>query len=180
MDDLALDARKGLPPALRVLVEELPRLDWPGHPRFHGLASFWLDRHLDFRRVTDMLLTDARVRLDGGMDALDHGRRIARLGSHLVQSLHGHHQIEDAQYFPQMTRMDPRVATGFALLDADHHALDALLQDFVAAANAVIAGKPGAEGRFEPEMQRFARLLDRHLEDEEDLVVPLILRSGLG
>jgi len=177
--DLSLTARAGLPPALQVLVAELPRLHWPQHPNFHGLASFWLDRHLDFRRVTGLLQDEARARLDGGLDPRAHAARVSRLGGHLIQSLHGHHQIEDHEYFPVMARMDPRVTAGFDLLEADHQALDGLLAAFVTAANAVISGGDGAEAAFETEVSRLRGLLIRHLEDEEDLVVPLILRTGM-
>jgi hemerythrin-like domain-containing protein len=180
MTDLSLRTRAGLPPALRVLVAEMPRLSWPDHPRFHGLASFWLEKHLEFRRLTSALLADADRRLDAGIDPQDHARRVARLGGHLVNGLHGHHQIEDAHYFPEMARMEPRVAQGFDLLDADHQAMDGLLADFVAAANAVIGLQPGAEGRYRETVAGFEHLLIRHLEDEEELVVPVILRTGLG
>jgi hypothetical protein len=178
-DPLALGLRTGLPDALQVLVRELPRLQWPQNPRFHGLASFWLDRHLDFRRVQAMLAADAAARLAGEMDAADHARRLARLGGHLLDSLHGHHQIEDAEYFPLMATLDARVSRGFDLLDADHQALDGALHGFADAANAVLRGEPDAAAHWPDRMTGFSVLLNRHLEDEEDIVIPLILKSGL-
>lgn len=178
-DPLALGLRTGLPDALQVLVRELPRLQWPHHPRFHGLASFWLDRHLDFRKVQALLAQDAAARLAGDMDPADHARRLARLGGHLLDSLHGHHQIEDAEYFPLMATLDARVARGFDLLDADHAALDGTLHGFADAANALLRDEPDAAARLADRLGGFAAFLNRHLEDEEDIVIPLILKSGL-
>jgi hemerythrin-like domain-containing protein len=98
--------------------------------------------------------------------------------------LQGHHQIEDHHYFPVLSQKDPRIRTGFDLLDADHHALDGYLASFVDGANGAIQGvtqgadpKPGAEA-FRNELGNLARLLDRHLIDEEELVVPVILKFG--
>jgi len=49
MDDLR--HRKGLPDALRVLLEQYPRALWESHQNFDGLTRFWLERHLMFRRA---------------------------------------------------------------------------------------------------------------------------------
>jgi hypothetical protein len=57
--------------------------------------------------------------------------------------LHGHHQIEDHHYFPLLRQKDARIERGFDLLDADHHALDGILNRFVAQANGAIRGGGG-------------------------------------
>lgn len=183
-DPLALDTRDGLPDTLRVLLADYPRAGWAQDPNFHGLVSFWLDRHLTFRRIMEALAGDARRLIDRSMDPRDYGGRLARLGQILVDELHGHHQIEDAHYFPVLARREPRIERGFALLDADHKALDAHLAAFAGAATAAlraIAG--GGDGRdwgaaFLTRLEGLQRLLDRHLTDEEELVVPVILRHG--
>jgi hypothetical protein len=78
---------------------------------------------------------------------------------------------------------------GFDLLDTDHGALDGAMHRLAEATNAVLAtmraGNPaeGAAGNLATELAAFGRLLDRHLIDEEELVVPVILdhpESGLG
>ena len=53
--DLALDARDGLPDALRVLVAAYPRAGWQGHGNFGGMVRFWLERHAMFRDLTGRL-----------------------------------------------------------------------------------------------------------------------------
>jgi hypothetical protein len=179
-DPLALGTRTGLPDALRVLVAELPRAGWETHPAFAGLAQFWMDRHLLFRRLMDALRADTEAWLDEAMSQQEYAARVQRLGGMLVGTLHEHHGVEDAVYFPQMQVMEPRLLRGFEMLDRDHHALDDWLARFTNAANGAI-GRPDrdAVGAFHGELARFAPLLSRHLEDEEDLVVPVILRTGL-
>ena len=179
-DPMDLATRSGLPDALRVLLADLPRAGWETHPGFGGLAQFWMDRHLLFRRLMDGLRTDAEARLDNAIAADVFAVRVNRLGGMLVGTLHEHHGVEDTVYFPQMQAMEPRLLRGFEILDRDHHALDAWLSRFeTAAALAISTPAPDAVGAFHDELARFAPLLNRHLEDEEDLVVPLILRTGL-
>lgn len=180
---LELGTRAGLPEALRVLVAEMPRQGWEAHPGFHGLVSFWLERHLSFRRLMDAMEGEARAMLDRRLDPERFARGLSRMGGAFLEQLHGHHQIEDHQYFPQLRRIEARLERGFDLLDADHHALDAILGRFAAAANGAIRGVqagnggPGAEA-FRKELVALQRLIDRHLTDEEDLIVPVILRHG--
>ncbi len=183
MTTLDLDLRTGLPDALRVLLEEFPRDSWDDHPGIEGLVRFWLDRHMMFRRMTERLTLDAERRKDGLIDRAAYVSGLSRLGSAFVGELHGHHNIEDAHYFPMLATKDPRIAAGFEMLDKDHHALDAHLNAFVERANAVLqAGDTDGSqvGRFAEELERLDKLLDRHLIDEEDLVVPVILKYGAG
>ncbi|WP_323766444.1 hemerythrin domain-containing protein [Marinovum sp.] len=173
---LALAQRAGLPEALRVLLADYPRAAWPQHENFAGLVAFWLDRHLMFRQLTEALREDAEARIDNRIDPQAHVRRLGRFGAMLVDQLHGHHQIEDLHYFPKLAGLEPRLQRGFELLDSDHHAMDALLSRFSEAADGVLQG--GEAGAFHTELQGFAGLLNRHLVDEEELIVPVILRHG--
>ena len=182
MEDHDLTRRSGLPDALRVLVTEMPRDEWEAHPAFRGLAEFWLDRHMMFRKLAALLKAEAEARLDGRLDPATHVARVSRFGGLYLGELQGHHNVEDAHYFPVMAGLDARVARGFELLDADHHALDALLGDFAERANAVIRGggtdRDAAGGLLET-ITRMERVIDRHLIDEEEIVVPLILQHRL-
>ncbi|MFN3937566.1 MAG: hemerythrin domain-containing protein [Gemmobacter sp.] len=181
--DHSLDSRQSMPDALRVLLDEYPRAGWPRHRNFDGLVRFWLERHLMFRRLTEAMATDTEALLERRLDPRMHSARLARFGGIFVSELHGHHHIEDAHYFPVLAQAEPRIAAGFELLDADHKALDGILSRFADAANSAIRAEEGqrhraAAGEFLTELRTTQRLLDRHLTDEEDLVVPVILRHG--
>lgn len=176
MTDLSLDTRTGLPDALQVLLAAYPRAGWETHPEFGALTRFWLDRHLMFRRLADLLRSDTQARIDGGLDPAVYLQRLNRFGGMLVGELHGHHQIEDVHYFPRLSRMEPTLERGFDLLDADHHTLDDRLAGFTSAANGVLSG--GAPGPFLEALEALDALLDRHLLDEEDLIVPVLLKHG--
>ena len=181
--DLSLETRTGLPDALRVLLAEYPREGWEADPNFAGLVEMWLDRHLLFRRLMEAMRTEAEALLDGRTDPHAWAGRASRLGSHFVGDLHGHHTVEDQHYFPLLVTRDPRLEQGFDILDRDHHALDRHLNAFVDEANGALRAldAPGFRteaGRFHAGLIRLGGFLDRHLTDEEELIVPVILRDG--
>jgi hemerythrin-like domain-containing protein len=179
-DDLS--RRDRLPPDLVTLLAEWPRERWSDLPGFEGLAAFWLDRHLGFRALMAGLQQDAENMAEGRIDPNRWQQRVLRGGDQLVQGLIGHHQIEDASYFPAMVRLEPRLSRGFDLLDADHHALDGLLDAFVTGANTALQAsdpRPAALA-FHASLVPFERQLVRHLEDEEDLIIPVILKHQMG
>jgi iron-sulfur cluster repair protein YtfE (RIC family) len=181
-DPFALDGRKGLPEHLRVLAERYPRTEWRGHPNFNDLTAFWLERHGMFRQLNDLLVDATQRRLDGANPR--YGREMQHYTSMFLNQLHGHHQIEDQHYFPQFIPLDARLVQGFEILDRDHHALDGHIHALAATTNAVLhriaAGEDDErEARDLLAAQTdFRKFLHRHLEDEEDLVVPVILEYG--
>lgn len=182
-DPTSLSRRTDLPEALRQFADELPRKDWTGHPQFRGLAEFWLEKHLGFRHLVDHLVVELEAAADGDRDPAALRRTVSRFGSMLIRGLHDHHSIEDHHYFPILRDLEPRVVQGFDLLDNDHHALDPWMARVTEEANALIAA-PGAlrdeSLRLLACLDEFGPFLIRHLTDEEDIVVPIILRSGLG
>lgn len=182
-DLLPLDQRSRLPDALRVLVEDYPRETWERHANFAGLVQFWLERHLMFRKLLGTMSHDTDQVLDGKMDQDGFRQRLSRYGNILLGQLHEHHMIEDTHYFPKLVPLEASVARGFEILDADHHALDSLMQGFAEGANGVLQPKAGedpkrAAATFQGGLARFGTLIDRHLEDEEDLIVPVLLKHG--
>jgi hypothetical protein len=70
-------------------------------------------------------------------------------------------------------------------LVADHHALQALTDRFAKGANAVLGEPNGprqreAVCRFLTDLTDFDRRLVRHLTDEEDLILPVVLKHRVG
>lgn len=175
-----LENRQGLPDGLRILLPLYPRNLWSQHRNFDGLVAFWLDRHLGFRAKTARMAAETDALLDRARDPQDFAVGLSSLGNHFLHDLHGHHTIEDVHFFPRLTRMEPRLALGFDMLETDHQAIDGLLQRFTSAANALLRSPADltlAAG-FAGELAHITRLLDRHLTDEEDLIVPVILDRG--
>ncbi len=184
MNDLALADRDRLPDALCVLLAEYPRDGWDADPGFDGLIRFWLDRHLMFRRLMTELRDGTEALLDRKMDDQRYVALTSRYGGMFVNGLHEHHTIEDTYYFPKLVQQDARIEKGFAILDQDHHDLDGFLSSFVSRANEVIGVAADRDrlqtsaGRFRDELAQLEGLLNRHLVDEEELIVPVILRYG--
>lgn len=174
--DLALTRRAGLPDALRVLAEAYPRAAWEGHENFGEMVRFWMQRHAMFRELIGVLRNDSESLADGAMDFKAYAPRLQRYGGMFLNELHMHHNIEDQHYFPQLIKLDARLEQGFELLEADHAAIDPMLHSMAEAANAVLQG--GEAGVLRDRITGFGDLLERHLTDEEELVVPVILHSG--
>ena len=180
--ELALETRAGLPEALRVLLQDYPREAWESDPHFSGLIRFWLDRHLMFRRLVATMRTEAEQALDRAMEERVFGAHLSRYGSMFIGELHGHHSIEDAHYFPVMKTLDSRIERGFDILDHDHHAIDRHLGEFTDVANRALSSiaesKPATDeiAAFRKWLVRVEGFLDRHLVDEEELVVPVLLK----
>ena len=101
----------------------------------------------------------------------------------LLQQLNVHHQIEDYHYFPIFRAADQRLARGFDVLEGDHHAIHADMAATADAANAVLLRALAGDtdtlrscgDAYADVSGRLLGGLIRHLDDEEDLIVPLIL-----
>lgn len=185
MTDTALATRTALPPEATRLIDEIPREAWETHPQFEGLVRFWLERHEMFRKLMGLMSQETQGFLDSRAAPQRFGQAISRYGGAFVNELHGHHQIEDHHYFPILRDKDPRIGLGFDILDADHRALDGLLNGFVQSANGAIQGLNGQDpragaGRLLTDLTELERQIGQHLNDEEDLVVPVILKFGAG
>jgi iron-sulfur cluster repair protein YtfE (RIC family) len=136
-----------------------------------------------FRKVMGQLREGAEGYLDGAKDPMRYAAETQRLAGFFLNQLHGHHQIEDQQYFPMLAAHDAKLVEGFDLLDSDHLALDGHIYSLAERTNAMlhVAGQAGMRdraGELHTALSQFHVFLNRHLEDEEDLVVPVILHYG--
>ena len=179
----ALASRTGLPAGFRYLLDEFPRDRWTS--TLDETAAFWLQMHASFRRHQAHMEGLVGQWRDIGDAVALHRQLIPTLQSFL-QHLDGHHRIESGQYFPMMRTIEPRIGAGIDLLDRDHDAihetLEALFRGGLAFHQAVVGGAPDAADkahRLSDLIDRNARPLLRHLEDEEDIVIPLIQLRGL-
>ncbi len=178
--------RKGLPHDMQTLYRDLPRDGWPDHPNFARATRNWMGAHLGFRQLAGLLQTESERFLDGQTDDHLYSERLGHFGTILVRNLHGHHTWEDRSFFPELEAADPRFARGLDMLETDHVALDTLLEDVTKRGNRVVQLATLAPGQMPEEarplrdtLDRLNRFLTRHLTDEEDLVVPIILHHHL-
>ena len=182
---LALAQRDGWPAELRTLVERYPREMWSGHENLGQMARFWLQRHDMFRKLGGM--TDAAVLRfrEGGTKPAEFAGWFGPRLQFFLEQLHAHHRIEDGYYFPIFRAADARLARGFDVLENDHGALHEGIERSVTAANALLGALGGDVDALMRAGESYALAsasllqgLRRHLDDEEDLIVPLILDRG--
>jgi len=184
IDNLALASRSGWPEDLRVLMARFPREQWDGHANLGAMARFWLSRHAMFRELSGNIEEVTAAFLKGELPAADFPRQLVPRLQFLLSQLNVHHQIEDQHYFPIFRAAEERLARGFDVLEGDHHAIHADMAATAETANALLralADKSDALKQGDAYAQASGALLKgliRHLDDEEDLIVPLILDRG--
>ena len=183
--DLALASRTGLPEDLRVLIARYPREQWQGHANLGEMARFWLSRHDMFRELAAAIQTVETQFRARTLPAAEFPRQLVPRLQFLLSQLDVHHQIEDLHYFPIFRAAEARLKRGFDVLEADHHAIHADMAATADTANALLralAGDADALRRcgddYATASGALLKGLIRHLDDEEDLIVPLILDRG--
>lgn len=181
-----IDTRAGWPDELKVVLRDYPRDTWG--QTHSSMARFWIDKHNYLRRQS-VALQDANddYRKDPSK-AAHFGSWVAPRLQGFLGELHGHHQIEDFHYFPSFKQAEPRLCAGFDVLNSDHQLIHTGIMGIVESINEFIktiqtdsannldAQKRAADSYVEASAQLHARLL-RHLEDEEDLIIPLMIRQ---
>ncbi|ADZ71796.1 hemerythrin domain-containing protein [Polymorphum gilvum] len=187
-DKTHLDSRGGLPAEWLFLLENHPRSGWRGHPNLGPMADFWLARHQGFRDLGTVLDDALAGFREGRLEARSFATFFAPRLQHFLTELHHHHMIEDHHYFPVFAAAERRLAAGFDLLEADHELIHERIQRVVGRANDLLAALGGidrdrvrrAADAYADDGGLLLRGLVRHLDDEEDLIVPLILDRGEG
>lgn len=188
MTETSLLTRTGIPEEFRVLLDKYPRAEWGTVHTIGGLGQFWLDRHNEFRDISALLDEGTVKALEGELQPVDFARWFAPRLNHFLTALNGHHQIEDYQYFPVFAAADERLKGGFDLLDQDHHLIHDMLERNAAAANDFIGALQSESGKdprkaldaYAEEARILLKGLIRHLDDEEDLILPLLMEQGEG
>ncbi|WP_372633281.1 hemerythrin domain-containing protein [Alcanivorax jadensis] len=107
-------------------------------------------------------------------------RLLTTIGNHghnLLKNLHSHHGFEDSSVFPVLRQHHPRLAAGFDVLEQDHLVLDALLDDIDQQLNhfPALATDPRKLDIAHRQAADLEALLHRHMDDEEDIIVPIYL-----
>jgi hemerythrin-like domain-containing protein len=185
IEALALARRSGWPEDLRVLIARYPREQWEGHANLGEMARFWLSRHAMFRELSTMIAAIEAQFREGALSPAEFPRQLVPRLQFLLQQLGVHHQIEDLHYFPIFRAAEERLARGFDVLESDHHAIHADMDRTAETANALLRALQGdadvlrrCGDDYAAASGALLKGLIRHLDDEEDLIVPLILDRG--
>lgn len=175
-----------MPAEMHLLLSDYPRENWPEHPGFHEAVQHWLGAHQMFRQLAQIVRTDTQGYLDRDLEERAYAARLSRYGSLLLRNLQGHHGWEDHVFFPQLSAADPRFDAGLDLLETDHSDLDQVLDAFAISGNRALhqieLDAPEAletASDVLAQAETIERFLNRHLGDEEDLAVPIILHHRL-
>jgi iron-sulfur cluster repair protein YtfE (RIC family) len=186
MTQHSIDTRQGLPTEMQILLRDYPRVTWPENPNLARSTQNWMAAHSMFRQLAAIITQETQGFLDKASDPQRYAGRLAHYGNLLVRNLHGHHHWEDRAFFPELEAADPRFAAGLAMLEGDHVALDALLERFTRQANRVVqlatleeAQMPAEAGPLAEVSAGIEQFLHRHLTDEEELAVPILLHHRL-
>ncbi len=182
---LSLTVRTGLPAEVAYLRESYPRPLWRGHANYGQLADFWLQVHGSLREYGKALEEITEAFREGRSDATLFQQAFVPRMNQFLQHLMGHHQIEDQAYFPKFRALDPRMAVGFELLENDHVLIHERLLGSVDSARGLMAAlsqdadaRRRAADAYASVSRDLLALLLRHLEDEEELVIPGMLQHG--
>ncbi len=186
IENLGLASRSGWPDDLRVLVTRYPREQWDGHANLGSMARFWLSRHAMFRELAGMIDVIMSQFRSGELPAADFPRQLVPRLQFMLEQLNTHHQIEDQHYFPIFRAADDRLARGFDVLEGDHHAIHDDMGKTAETANALLRALQASDtddltrcgDAYAAASGGLIKGLIRHLDDEEDLIVPLILDRG--
>ena len=102
-----------------------------------------------------------------------------RTGRQLLQAAHHHHAIEDASYFPAFRQAFPKLGSALDLLDNDHRILGAALDETGDALDRVQAQgeQRGLVALAYDRARALEHLINRHLDDEEDVIIPIFLHA---
>ncbi|GAA6208564.1 hemerythrin domain-containing protein [Cognatishimia sp. WU-CL00825] len=181
-----INVRQGLPQDMQLLLRDYPRDAWPGHPNFARATQNWMRAHQMFRKLAEILEADTKGILDKQTDPERFAARLGHYGNQLIGNLHGHHGWEDHSFFPELQAADDRFERGLEMLESDHVEMDGLLDNLTRNANRYLKLSDLSPKDAENELpailantQAIGRFLTRHLADEEDLVVPIILHHKL-
>ncbi len=184
---LRLDARSGLPEDWRFLLADYPRETWTAHTNLGEHTRFWLSIHRYFRITGVQLASRGDDYREGRISSHEFRTAIAPRLQQFLETLDHHHRIEDHVFFPKFMAADRRFVKGIELLEADHSIVDAEVHQMINTANDLLR-TPADDGEtlkrvgmaFAGSSDRIVKLLGRHLDDEEEIVVPLMLDRGEG
>lgn len=189
MDDGPLGlSRRGpnsLPAAWIASLKHHPKHLWGVNANLGGVILFWLNKHRSLKETLGAINTLLGKAAERQFDLIENLPDLHQLLLGFGQEFELHHHAEDHHYFPLYARAAPELIKGFDLLENDHQLLhEALLDTFTCARE--IFHRAHRDHRVHRDLivamgassGRLHKYLIRHLDDEEDVVVPFVLSRG--
>ena len=163
------------------LYNKLPPDQWFGADYAYK-TSGWLKVHTNIRKRQRILMQISDAYISGEFDWSEYRSQILKRINMHVLKLHQHHGVEDEGFFPEFVSMYPKLAPAFEILGHDHEYLNELL-DKLQIQNDQLARSEVEDKALAEELHKtlvaVTDLLQQHLTDEEDLVIPILgLRQG--
>lgn len=163
------------------LYNKLPPDQWFGADYAYK-TSGWLKVHTNIRKRQRILTQISDAYISGEFDWSEYRSQILKRINMHVLKLHQHHEVEDEGFFPEFVSMYPKLAPAFEILGHDHEYLNELL-DKLQIQNDQLARSEVEDKALAEELHKtlvaVTDLLQQHLTDEEDLVIPILgLRQG--
>ena len=163
------------------LYNKLPPDQWFGADYAYK-TSGWLKVHTNIRKRQRILVQISEAYISGEFDWSEYRSQILKRINMHVLKLHQHHGVEDEGFFPEFVSMYPKLAPAFEILGHDHEYLNGLL-DKLQIQNDQLARSEIEDKALAEELHKtlvaVTDLLQQHLTDEEDLVIPILgLRQG--
>jgi iron-sulfur cluster repair protein YtfE (RIC family) len=182
----SIHTRDGWPSDTATLLADYPREAWPAHPHFAQSIRNWMGAHAGFRHYGRIVTDTTEHFIDRTVDPETYAERLAQVGGRLVGNLHGHHTWEDRSFFPEIREAEYRFDHGLETLEADHDVLDRTIETLTRQANRVIkliqldeGAARGEAASLHDSASQLEGFLSRHLTDEEDLIVPILLHHKM-
>ena len=182
-----VEQRKGLPDVIKNLLLPLEREQCSEHTRYGGKASFFIQYHGDLLATAAYLKQSLQVLLDSAQGVFNGQQLKGPLSAaqYLVDRAHNHHRIEDQVYFPQFRKIMPQLSKGIDLLDKDHKTLDLALDDLSTRVMSMVMTLNQGDVIDKQQVKVLTdnilylqRILQRHLHDEEEVIIPIFLLSA--
>ncbi|WP_298980379.1 hemerythrin domain-containing protein [uncultured Psychrobacter sp.] len=158
------------------LYNKLPPDKWFGADYAYK-TSGWLKVHTNIRKRQRILVQISEAYISGEFDWSEYRSQILKRINMHVLKLHQHHGVEDEGFFPEFVSMYPKLAPAFEILGHDHEYLNELL-DKLQIQNDMLARSEVEDKALAEELHKtlvaVTDLLQQHLTDEEDLVIPIL------
>ncbi len=172
--------RSFLPSELKAFLLDYPRKDWNTHPNFPNFTEFWLQRHEMFRQLGLHLMQLSQSMLDNDLGEQEYQKQTLIFSKFMFQELNTHHMMEDYYFFPGIVKYDEKLSAAIGLLETDHQEINIIINNYKVFLDRKLSPEQASNraSKLLKFQGQFNKALQRHLEDEEDIIVPAALHYG--